>query len=366
MFDALLPATWALALDEGLQSNYDLRLLEAPMALPEKILFVDVETTGLASSDRIVSLGFISLLSGPLETGILEMTYGHMIFDPGRESHPKAEEVHGYSDWTLRHQDPFETKAMEIRPLFLDAGLVVAHNAVFDGRFIEAEFRLAGCPLPSKTYFCTMESYRERVGGRAGLDAALAVMGLARTGKKHGALEDAWMAMMVFLWLHKLPMPAIEHMPRDLPTNWKEVPSKPRGSIPKRSNRLHEDYLGENEFKGQFRRILTTARPLAVLIMWVARSDELVAQETAVVQQLVRSVSENLGISENPQMEQDISAILCELEPTPEMVDTAVRIVARRSQLRDQLGSWIRKVTYADGKGTQAEKSAIERIHLAL
>jgi DNA polymerase III epsilon subunit-like protein len=336
------------------------------MALPEKILFVDVETTGLASSDRIVSLGFISLLSGPLETGILEMTYGHMIFDPGRESHPKAEEVHGYSDWTLRHQDPFETKAMEIRPLFLDAGLVVAHNAVFDGRFIEAEFRLAGCPLPSKTYFCTMESYRERVGGRAGLDAALAVMGLARTGKKHGALEDAWMAMMVFLWLHKLPMPAIEHMPRDLPTNWKEVPSKPRGSIPKRSNRLHEDYLGENEFKGQFRRILTTARPLAVLIMWVARSDELVAQETAVVQQLVRSVSENLGISENPQMEQDISAILCELEPTPEMVDTAVRIVARRSQLRDQLGSWIRKVTYADGKGTQAEKSAIERIHLAL
>jgi hypothetical protein len=73
-------------------------LLKGP---PASVLFVDIETTGLHGADRIVSLGAIRLPTFEMLTGILQFDQIHSIFDPGRNSHPKAEEVHGYDDWIL-------------------------------------------------------------------------------------------------------------------------------------------------------------------------------------------------------------------------------------------------------------------------
>jgi len=70
-------------------------LLKGP---PASVLFVDIETTGLHGVDRIVSLGAIRLPTFEMLTGILQFDQIHLIFDPGRKSHPKAEEVHGYDD----------------------------------------------------------------------------------------------------------------------------------------------------------------------------------------------------------------------------------------------------------------------------
>ena len=64
--------------------------------LPASVVFVDVETTGLHSIDKVVSLGAIWLPIHALIEGSFNISYLHLIFDPGRKSHPKAEEVHGH------------------------------------------------------------------------------------------------------------------------------------------------------------------------------------------------------------------------------------------------------------------------------
>lgn len=113
--------------------------------MPPKILFVDVETTGLEAHDRIVSLATILLTTRPgLLTGQINLTYTHSIFDPGRKSHPIAESVHGYDDWLLRHQQPFADTAHIFARRISESNLVVAHNAEFDLSFINRELLAAG------------------------------------------------------------------------------------------------------------------------------------------------------------------------------------------------------------------------------
>jgi DNA polymerase III epsilon subunit-like protein len=118
--------------------------------------------------------------------------------------HPNAAQVHGYSDSLLARQDPFETYVDEIRSFLCGADLIVAHNSKFDLGFINAELARANRPTIDRSSFCTMDACRE-LGIRASLDAVSRKLGLARSTRQHGALEDAWLAMMVYLWLHGCP-----------------------------------------------------------------------------------------------------------------------------------------------------------------
>lgn len=398
------------------------------MNLPERLLFVDVETTGLFSSDRVVSIGLVQLRTAPLKTGRLEIAYAHYIFDPGRKSHPRAEAVHGYSDWLLRHQDPFEALAAELLPFFAESGLVAAHNASFDQRFIAAEFERAGKPLPARPFFCTMQEYRRRIGGPSWLAAILPRLGLARAQKTHGALEDAWLAMEVFLWLHDLPRPPADAMPRIGPTNLKDAPPLPAGPLPRRSKRKPtspaasaqetpepaqtgkdtpaeaipaaeppvatptpqapaaaplepipatpetrgaaiepeseaEPVVGPLPTAEERERILRAARPTAALILWIARADGRSDEnEIAVMADYIGSEMERLGVPRNAAFEQDLAAEFFELEPTPELVDAAARVVAADREAARRLPGWLRQVTHADGEMSLAERRAIARI----
>ena len=172
--------------------------------LPGSIAFVDVETTGLNSDDRIVSLGAFWFASGSLCDRIFPVSFVHLIFNPDRRSHPRAAQVHGYSDWLLKHQEPFETYADDVRNFLCSADLIVAHNAEFDLGFINRELQRVARATIDRPSYCTMEACRSR-GSHAGLDAVCKALGLTREGKRHGALEDAWLAMMVYLWLHGCP-----------------------------------------------------------------------------------------------------------------------------------------------------------------
>src|SRR5215204_5864613 len=49
--------------------------------LPARVAFVDVETTGLHSGDRVVSLAAISLETQPLADGEFRLQFLHLIFD---------------------------------------------------------------------------------------------------------------------------------------------------------------------------------------------------------------------------------------------------------------------------------------------
>jgi hypothetical protein len=76
----------------------------------------------------------------------------------------------------------------------------------------------------------------------------------------------------------------------------------------------------------------------------------------------VHEECERLGLQSNSDLEQDVAASLWQIEPTDSMVDAAAKVIMRNPYSRDRLMKWIRLVTYADGKGTEAEKHALERM----
>ncbi|MGY2048058.1 3'-5' exonuclease [Methylobacterium sp. JK268] len=202
--------------------------------LPPRLCAVDVETTGLDAKDRIVSFGAVLLDTASLLAPRPRIACHHLIFDPGRPSHPKAQAVHGYDDWLLRHQEPAERHLDAIADLLAGADLIVAHNAAFDLGFLAREFAAAGRALPVGRTFCTMEAYRRRgEPGSASLDAVCRKVKLARAGERHGALEDAWLACRVYLWLQGCPV-RLARPKLVAPTNLRAVPPPPDGKLPPR------------------------------------------------------------------------------------------------------------------------------------
>jgi DNA polymerase III subunit epsilon len=173
--------------------------------LPASVAFCDVETTGLANHDRIVSFGGIGMISRDLAKGC--PAYLYLVFNPGTENSRAAERIHGFSDSVLRLQDPFAVHAANIWRFLTSYELVVAHNAAFDLRFINREMTLSGLPALRRPVYCTMKGYRALdLGGSAALNAVCRLIKLARSGDLHDAIEDAWLAMQIYLWLHGCPL----------------------------------------------------------------------------------------------------------------------------------------------------------------
>ena len=199
-------------------------------------LFIDVETTGLHSEDRIVSIGLILLDMNTIALPAISCEAMHLIFDPCRKSHPMAEAVHGYDDWLLRHQELFLQHVEAIMELLRRADLLVAHNAAFDARFLARELEIAGHALPSLPVVCTMQEAKAD-GHRAALTACCERLGLARSASRHDAAEDAWMTMMLYL-NRRAPAALARMKPRPVPIqNLLPVPARPVGPLPRRKNK---------------------------------------------------------------------------------------------------------------------------------
>jgi DNA polymerase III subunit epsilon len=209
---------------------------EIVAAMPKQVMFLDVETTGLHSTDRVVCLGALTLETAKLQTFPFDVAMLHLVFDPMKKSHREAERVHGWDDWTLRHQDLFADHAEAIRAAIDAADLVVAHNASFDIGFIDRELTMAGLTMPTKPVECTMRAWRARGLPRATLSAVCGHLGLGRAGDVHGALEDAGLAMQAWLALHSsaVRLGQIAYPP---PSNLKPAPPRPDGSLPRRRSR---------------------------------------------------------------------------------------------------------------------------------
>ncbi len=364
---------------------------------PDRALFVDVETTGLHGSDRVVSLGAIELDIPALRNGRFEFRGTYLIFNPGKKSHPQAQAVHGFSDWMLQHQEPFEAQAGELNAMFRSCNRVVAHNASFDQRFISNEFHLAGMPLNCSDFYCTMHAYRLRTGGRAGLDAVMARMGVADRGRRHGAFEDAWRAMMVYLWLHDLPVPSLDMMPDARPANWRDVPPDP--AIPLRPKRRkyfagalsppfaeaaspveapspveavspvvvsrlpRRAEIGSSleELTPPNREMLLRAlRPIAIVLMWVARAEGSVDERKfAVLLDMIASEIDRRGFRRSVAVVHGLAAQLAEIEPTLEMLHVAARAIVRDHAVWEHLRDWLRAIVSPDGRTTEAQRRAI-------
>ncbi len=317
------------------------------------LVFVDVEATGLFSSDRVVSLAAIRVQSDKILQPTLEATYCHFVFDPGKKSHPRAEAVHGLDDWFLRHQPQFSEQSDELSTIFTGSPVIVAHNIAFDRQFLLREFELANLPLDISGCSCTMDAYRQQEMGRASLDAILPRIGLRRSFKHHGAFEDAWLSLQVYRWLHgAVPLKYTEDWPPF--SNVRPVPPRP-DILPHQSRRRKsEPSLASAPTKLTPLIGLIELRPIALILDYIARSDGRIESEIAVLTDFL--------LSERPDIARDVIPEIVASWVDAEAPLSVVRAALQSVRDREKLAELIRRVVYADGTVSQAEVQAMRDI----
>ena len=153
-------------------------------------IILDTETTGLdpATGDRLVEIACVEVLNY-IPTG----DYYHTYIDPERDVPEGAFNVHGLSSEFLKGKPLFRDVAADFIAFIGDSRLVI-HNAEFDMKFLNAEFKRAGLPLlPADRAFDTLTYARRKHPGAANsLDALCARYKIDNSRRtKHGALMDS-------------------------------------------------------------------------------------------------------------------------------------------------------------------------------
>ena len=153
-------------------------------------IVLDTETTGLdpLRGDRLVEIGCVELVNG-FPTG----NSFHHYLNPEREMSDAAFQVHGLSSEFLKDKPLFADVCEEFLAFVGDAPLV-AHNAMFDLGFINAELeRCKKAAIARERLVDTLMLARRRYpGGSNRLDDLCARYGIALARRtKHGALLDA-------------------------------------------------------------------------------------------------------------------------------------------------------------------------------
>ncbi len=160
----------------------------------------DTETTGLdpIQGDRMVEIGCIELLNR-FPTG---KTF-HCYFNPERDMPEQAQKIHGLSGEFLKDKPLFAEKAEELIAFFGDAQLI-AHNAMFDLGFLNAELERAGRAAVSReriidTLLLARRKHPNAANRLDDLCQRYAIDNSRRV--KHGALLDAELLAEVYVEL---------------------------------------------------------------------------------------------------------------------------------------------------------------------
>lgn len=160
------------------------------------VAVVDLETTGvLPSTDRVVEIGVVLLD----DAGTVEQEFGTLV-DPSRDIGPTS--VHGIRASDVVGAPTFAEVAPYLGSL-LSGRVVVAHNALFDLRFLGAEFGRAGLPIGLSPALCTMRLaglYDRSMRSLASICEALSIV----NDRAHAALDDARAAALAFCRLREL------------------------------------------------------------------------------------------------------------------------------------------------------------------
>src|SRR5688500_1453528 len=152
--------------------------VDAPYAV------IDVETTGFspATGDRIVEIAIARVDA----RGRIEDEYS-TVLNPGRDVGPVF--VHGISNSEVQDAPRFEDVAGELLAR-MDGAIVVAHNAVFEERFLTAEFDRARIGVPISPAICSLWLARKTLRSSNHKLTTLAKAAGLSTVDAHAALAD--------------------------------------------------------------------------------------------------------------------------------------------------------------------------------
>lgn len=155
-----------------------------PAAYPQGYAVVDVETTGLARDDRIISAAVYRLdARGEVED------HWYTTVNPERDPGPVW--IHGLTSEALEGAPLFAEVAEEFASRLADR-VLVAHNAVFDWQMIAREYARARREAPVRQRLCTIALAKELALPLPNhkLESLAAHFGVVQR-RAHHALDDA-------------------------------------------------------------------------------------------------------------------------------------------------------------------------------
>ena len=161
----------------------------------------DTETTGLdpLTGDKIVEIGAVELINH-IPTG---KTY-HQYINPERDVPEEVVKVHGLTTEYLKDFPIFADIAQEWIDFIGEDGVLVAHNAPFDMKFVNYELQRIGYESYEKDRgIDTLEIAKSKFPGqRNNLDALCKRFNIDNSARTfHGALLDAQLLAEVYLEL---------------------------------------------------------------------------------------------------------------------------------------------------------------------
>jgi len=166
-----------------------------PFSQNETIVVLDFETTGLYADegDRAIEIGAV-LLRGQEVSDRFQS-----LINPGFPISREIETITGIAN-TMLSEAPSAPEVMEKFVKFIDTHPLVAHNASFDQKFLEAELGHFGKKRPLN-FGCTLQVakrlYPDVINYK--LETLVRYKGIPVDGQFHRALADAEMAAM--LWV---------------------------------------------------------------------------------------------------------------------------------------------------------------------
>lgn len=171
--------------------------------LPEKIAFVDIETTGTRIRyDRIIEIGIIRVeLNQSTNTYVLTNTYQSLL-NPQGYLPEEITQLTGITVKELETAPSFREIKKDLQEV-LDNCIFVAHNARFDLGFLKNEFKRVGVTF-SPRHFCTVKLSRTLYPQlpHHNLDSLIERFGFIITNR-HRALPDALVLWQFFQQIQK-------------------------------------------------------------------------------------------------------------------------------------------------------------------
>ena len=153
--------------------------------LPQPLIFLDLETTGMtASHERITEIGLVEVANGEFVGSWSQLV------NPQRSIPPFIQSLTGISDEMVEDAPTFEQLAPTLYER-LAGKVLVAHNARFDYGFLRSEFARLGLSYRSRV-LCTAKLSRKLFPEhrRHNLDSLIERYGLSCSAR-HRALGDA-------------------------------------------------------------------------------------------------------------------------------------------------------------------------------